>query len=622
MVDGSDTKRRLPGALDVAALGVVFGDIGTSPLYAFREAIIAADGTSAPAEAQVLGILSLIFWTITIVVTLKYVVILLRADHDGEGGILALLTLVRPNPSKPTGRLLIFVGLLGAAALLGDGALTPAISVLSAVEGLEVVVPSLAHLIVPLAVSIMVALFVAQRFGTSPISRLFGPVMLVWFVAIGALGFSEIARYPQVLAALDPRFGFELLLRRPSSALAIIGAVFLAVTGGEALYADLGQFGRVVIQRAWFAAALPGLLLNYFGQGAVLLGSPATISNPFFALIPSALGIPMLVLATLATIVASQAIITGAFSLAKQSADLGYLPPMHIRYTSLNNEREIYVGRANAILAVTTIMIIVGFRSSTNLASAYGIAVSITMVATAVLFIAHAYTGDGRSSLGLTILMLMLLLVDLGLATANLTKFGDGGWLPLGLAAMIILIMVSWRRGLKLTAARRRAESRLELARHSVPGRLVPKTAIFLAESGEAIPSSLALLDDIVGIRFARSIVVTVAITSRPRVPSASRARCARLAEGLIKIDVSFGYLQATQLPAVLVPMLREMGIEAGKAIYIVGLDSITGPESIRSIGDLLAKLAAFLARNTEPDVDRFALPPSRTIVLGRRLQV
>jgi KUP system potassium uptake protein len=619
----SSAPRRLSFPSEIAALGVVFGDIGTSPLYAFRQAAVAAQAAGGAAEAHILGVLSLVFWTLTIVVTVKYVLLVLRADHDGEGGILALLTLLKPSSATLTGRLLILIGLLGAATLLGDGVLTPAISVLSAIEGLEVVAPGLAHLVVPLAASILAVLFAVQRFGTGPIAGLFGPVMLIWFIAIGLAGLVEIVWRPHVLAAVDPRFGVALLLSQPTSALAIMGAVFLAVTGGEALYADLGQFGRPAIQRAWFAVALPALLLNYFGQGALLLRMPEAIHNPFFALVPAGFGIPMLLLATLATVIASQAIITGAFNLTRQAADLGYLPPMRLRYTSPDNERDIYVGRANAMLTLGTLGIVVGFRSSGSLASAYGVAVSITMVATTVLFVSQRRAGHGMF-LSLAPLAAVLLMVDLGLMAANLTKIDDGGWLPLGFAATVMLMMVSWHRGRVQMATRygRRAMPLAALARRSAGDCMIPRTAIFLGTMGDTAPTALATLHELGGVRFAHSVVVTITIANRPRVPIGERVRCTRIGEGLMKIELRFGYMQHIRVPAVVVPLLRETGIEAEKAIYIVGLDHMTGPESIRSMGDLLAKVAAFLARNAEADADRFALPPSRTLVLGRSLRV
>jgi KUP system potassium uptake protein len=622
MVDISVTSPRVRGAAELAALGVVFGDIGTSPLYALRQGVVAAQNSAGFHQTQVLGVLSLLFWSINIVVTLKYVLIVLRADHDGEGGILALLTLLKPRRDRRAGRLILLLGLLGAATLLGDGVLTPAISVLSAVEGLQVVMPALDALMVPIAVIILAGVFLVQRFGTESIARILGPVMLIWFIAIGLLGLLGIAQEPRILAAVDPRHGVWLLVAQPWSAMAIMGAVFLAVTGAEALYADLGQFGRSVIQRAWFALVLPALLLNYFGQGALLLRAPAALENPFFLLVPSALGMPMLILATLATIIASQAIITGAFSLTRQAIQLGYLPPMRTRHTSLVNERDVYVGRINAILLACTISIVVAFGSSASLASAYGIAVSVTMVVTAILFVA----GTGRfrdwAPKWLGSLATLLLAIDLGLLAANLSKIGDGGWLPLVIAAFILLVMLSWRHGLDYLVARQRsyAVPLPEFAADSATRHITGKTAIFLTRSEGMTPLALILLHDLLGVMFASVIVVTVEVSEQPRVPSAQRTTFSRIGKGIMQIAVRVGYMQDVRLPAMLAPVLRDSKIGAENVIYVVGIERMVSLEPVHSFRDVLTHVAAFLARNSERDADRFALPQSRTIIIGRSL--
>ncbi|MCF6112182.1 KUP/HAK/KT family potassium transporter [Mesorhizobium muleiense] len=587
-----------------------------------RQGVVAAQTSAGYGEAQVLGVLSLLFWIIMIVVTLKYVLILLRADHDGEGGILALLTLLKPRRDTRTGRLILLLGLLGAATLLGDGVLTPAVSVLSAVEGLKVVLPSLSALVVPVAVVILVGVFVVQRFGTESIARFLGPVMLLWFTTIGLVGILGIAHEPRVLSGVDPRHGLSLLLAQPRSAMFILGAVFLAVTGAEALYADLGQFGRAVIQRAWLAVVLPALLLNYFGQGALLLETPAALQNPFFALVPAAFGIPMLVLATLATIIASQAIITGAFGLTKQAIQLGYLPPMRMRHTSSLNERDVYIGRTNAIMLVCTIWIVVAFGSSASLASAYGIAVSITMLATTVLFVAGANRFHDWMPRWLGGLAILLLAVDLGLLVANLSKFADGGWLPLGIAALILSVMLSWRHGVDQLTARQKGHAAPLSTHVGVAKRIANKTAVFLTRSEGMTPLALMLLRDLVGVRFASVVVVTVKICGRPRVPSSERTRCTRIGKGLVQITVSVGYMQDVRLSSMLAPALREAGIDAEDVVYVAGMERMIPPEPVRSFRDILTHIAAFLARNSERDADRFALPQSRTIIIGRSLVV
>ncbi|WP_353646508.1 KUP/HAK/KT family potassium transporter [Mesorhizobium sp. WSM2239] len=622
MVEVPLTSPRVRGGAELAALGVVFGDIGTSPLYALRQGVAAAQAGGGAGQAEVLGALSLLFWCLTIVVTLKYVLILLRADHDGEGGILALVTLLKPRRDTHTGRLMLFLGLLGAATLLGDGVLTPAISVLSAVEGLQVFIPSLSKLAMPIAAFILVALFLVQRIGTESIARFLGPVMLVWFLAIGLLGLLGIAHEPRILAAVDPRPGLQLLVAEPRSALVILGAVFLAVTGAEALYADLGQLGRPVIQRAWFCVVLPALLLNYFGQGALLLTMPQALENPFFALVPTAFGIPMLILATLATIIASQAIITGAFSLTKQAIQLGYLPPMRVRHTSRRNERDVYIGETNALLMVLTVSVAVVFGSSASLASAYGIAVSITMVATAVLFVSGLDRFSDWAPRWLGGLAILLLAIDLGLLAANLSKVADRGWLPLGIAAFVLLVMLSWRRGLDQLAARqgRYAMPLSAFVAGPAATRVVGKTAIFLARSEGMAPLALILLRDLVGVRFASVVIVTVEVSQRPRVPSAERTTCSRIGRKLTQVSFRVGYMQDVRLPAMLGPVLHDAGIDAEDAIYLVGMERMIPTERVRSFRDVLTHISAFLARNCERDADRFALPQSRTIIIGRSL--
>ncbi|WP_265516467.1 KUP/HAK/KT family potassium transporter [Nitratireductor luteus] len=624
MADISVAAPRARGGAELAALGIVFGDIGTSPLYALRQGVVAAQDPTGFDQTQVLGVLSLLFWSINIVVTLKYVLILLRTDHDGEGGILALLTLLKPRRDRRTGRLLLLFGLLGAATLLGDGVLTPAISVLSAVEGLEVVMPALDPLMVPIAVVILAGVFLVQRFGTESISRFLGPMMLIWFVAIGSLGAIGIAHEPAVLAAIDPRHGFWLLLAQPWSAMAILGAVFLAVTGAEALYADLGQFRRPVIQRAWFSLVLPALLLNYFGQGALLLTDPTALENPFFVLVPSALRMPMLVLATLATIIASQAIITGAFSLAKQAVQLGYLPPMRTLHTSPLNESDIYIGRINAILAVCTMAIVITFGSSASLASAYGIAVSITMVVTTIHFVAGTNRFRDWAPSWLAGVAALLLAIDLGLLAANLSKIADGGWLPLAIGAFILLVMLSWRRGLDhLIAKQRRYAMPLpDFAADPATRRIGDKTAVFLTRSEGMTPLALILLHDLLGVMFSSVIVVTVEVSERPRVPSTQRTTCSRIGKGIMQVALSVGYMQDVRLPAMLAPVLRDSNIEAENVIYIVGIERMVTLGPVRNFQDVLTHIAAFLARNSERDADRFALPQGRTIIVGRSLVV
>ncbi|MBB3770747.1 KUP system potassium uptake protein [Angulomicrobium tetraedrale] len=613
--------RSVPFAAEVAALGVVFGDIGTSPLYAFKQGLLAVGG-GAVSDADVLGLLSLITWSIILSVTIKYVMLVLRADNDGEGGILALVTLLDLHRSTTGKRLwLLVVGLIGAAMLIGDGVLTPAMSVLSAIEGLEVIAPALDHWIVALTVMVVLAVFLSQRAGTDRIGAFYGPVMLLWFGALGGLGVYGIVQAPQVLWALDPQYGVALLVDHPFLSGAVLGATFLAITGGEALYADLGHFGRPVITRAWLFVAMPALLLNYYGQGANVLVHREAVRNPFYDLSPDPLDLPLLILAACATVIASQAIITGVFSLAKQAIELGYLPPMRISYTSEHNDQHIYIGRLNWIMMLACAAIVVSFGSSDRLASAYGIAVAMAMVATTVLFVAYVKRSWNWPLPALIGLAGGLAVIDVSFAAANLTKLHDGGWLPVTIAAIVLVVMVSWRRGLEgLGLQQRRFTEPLDdfIARGKPPACAVsPRTAIFLSRGGAVTPVALGRLSDLLNIQFSKAVIVSVWIASRPRVAVDERVRVTALDPVHVRVDVRFGYMQQIDVPSVLGPALYAQGIDPDDAVYVIGHERVIPPEDIRGVRDVLAHVFAFLARNAERSVDRFGLPRPRTIEIG-----
>ncbi len=616
-----DRKRILPFAAEIGALGVVFGDIGTSPLYALKQGVLAVGGTNFLPD-DVLGLLSLITWSIILSVTVKYVMLVLRADNDGEGGILALVTLLDLHRSALGLRwYLLAAGLLGAAMLIGDGVLTPAMSVLSAIEGLGVIAPQLHQWVVPLTVAVLLGVFLSQRAGTDKIASFYGPIMLIWFSSIGILGIYGIVRAPEVLVGLDPRHGVRLLVEHPGLAGVILGACFLAITGGEALYADLGHFGRKVIARAWLVVAMPALLLNYFGQGAILLTDPSAVRNPFFDLCPDPIDIPLLLLATAATVIASQSIITGVFSLAKQAIELGYLPPMRIRYTSEHNEQHIYVGRLNWLLMIACIAVVLGFEASDRLASAYGIAVAFAMVTTSILFIAQVNRAWGWPKPAVILLGVCLLSLDAAFATSNLTKLHDGGWLPLTIAGIVIFVMVSWRRGLESVVAQqvRFTEpldgfvARKERASDGVS----PRTAIFLSRAGAMTPVALSRMADVMKIRFNRAVVVSVWIVARPRVSPEERVRVTLLDGTFVQVDLRFGYMQQIDVPSVLGPALSARGIDPDEAIYVIGHERIIPPDEIFRLRDVVAHVFAFLARNAERSVDRFGLPRARTMEIG-----
>ncbi|BAF90039.2 potassium uptake protein [Azorhizobium caulinodans ORS 571] len=616
-----DRSRALPLAAEIGALGVVFGDIGTSPLYALKQGVLAVGGTDFT-SADVMGLLSLITWSIILSVTVKYVMLVLRADNDGEGGILALVTLLDLHRSAIGLRwYLLAAGLVGAAMLIGDGVLTPAMSVLSAIEGLQVISPALLDWIVPLTVLVLAAVFLSQRLGTERIASFYGPIMVLWFGSLAVLGVYGIMQAPEVLAGLDPRAGFHTVTTHPGLAGVIIGACFLAITGGEALYADLGHFGRKTIARAWLFVAMPALLLNYFGQGAILLRDPQAVRNPFYDLCPDLFDIPLLFLATAATVIASQSIITGVFSLAKQAIELGYLPPMRIRYTSEHNEQHIYVGRLNWLLMVACIAVVLGFEASDRLASAYGIAVAFAMVTTSILFVAQVNRAWKWPKPAVIALGIGLFSLDAAFASANLTKLHEGGWLPLTIAGIVIFVMVSWRRGLEgVVAQQQRFTEPLDefvLRGDRASDAESPRTAIFLSRAGAMTPVALSRMADLLKVRFQRAVIVSVWIAARPRVSVDDRVRVTNLDGGFIRVDLRFGYMQQIDVPSVLGPALSARGVDPDEAIYVIGHERIIPPDEVVRGRDVVAHVFAFLARNAERSVDRFGLPRSRTVEIG-----
>ncbi len=612
-------KARLP--LTVAALGIVFGDIGTSPLYAFREAATAAPDLAA---ASVLGVLSLIVWAIVLSVGVKYVGLVLRLDNDGEGGVLALATLLKLNRREDNpSRWLVLVALVGAAMLFGDGVITPAISVLSAVEGLEFAVPSLTTYVVPITVAVLAGFYLSQRAGTHRIGALFGPVMLVWFLVLAVLGIASIAGNPEVLTAVDPRHGLRLLASDPARAGIVLAAVFLAITGGEALYADLGQFGRPVIARAWFLVAMPALVLNYFGQGALVLADHDALRNPFYLLAPGWMQLPLLVLATLATVIASQAVVTGVFSLAKQAIETGFLVPLGITHTADENESHVYIGSLNVLLAVLSIATVLGFRSSDALSDAYGLAVATAMITTTVLFVA-AHIMLRRWSLAVTVVTgAALLLLDLAFFLPNTGKLATGGWLPVSLAAFAFLALWSWRFGTARTVTlldERARDLDEEAAVFDAAIPTVERPAAFLTRAGASVPVALARLNEQIGAVFSQAVVVSVRVVGRPRVPRADQTTVERLGARVARIELRVGYMQIVDLPAAIAPRLRELGIDPGAIVYVTGSERPLMPVRIRSLSDVLWAMFVVQQRNGARGADRFALPPERTLEVGYRI--
>ncbi len=610
----------------VGALGVVFGDIGTSPLYAFREAFIAASGLAVE-RASVFGILSLITWSLVIVVSVKYLVFVMRADNHGEGGILALTALITPTGQPRRRRqILILLGLFGTALLYGDGMITPAISVLAAVEGLEVAAPGLESYVVPVAVVLIVALFAVQRTGTARIGAVFGPVMIAWFGALAVLGTVQIISHPGILAALSPTYAASLAGAEPKLAFLALGAIFLVVTGSEALYADMGHFGRRPIRLGWFVLVFPALLLNYFGQGALLLDDPATIDNPFFRLPPGWAVLPLVILATAATVIASQALISGAYSLTMQAIQLGYLPRVRIDHTSPREIGQIYVPAANWGLMAACVALVVAFGSSTNLAAAYGVAVTSTMlITTALLFVVMRERWGWPAPITAAVGGVFLV-VDVAFFAANVLKIPAGGWVPLVVGGAMFTVMTTWHRGRRLVAARlRRGELSLERFIGSItahPQRRVPGTAVYLySVPGGTPPALLANLRHS-EVLHETVVVASVVVDVVPRVQQARRATVHALGEGFFTVVLRFGFFERPDVPEALEAIVHPgFGFDASDSLFVLGRETvIAGPRP--GMAAWREHLFGRLHRNASSAVEHFGLPPEQVVELGVQVEI
>jgi KUP system potassium uptake protein len=549
-------------ALSLGSIGVVYGDIGTSPLYAFREAITAASPAGEVSRAAVLGVLSLIFWALIIIVTLKYVLLLLRADNNGEGGTLTLMALAQRALGRST-PVLVLLGTISGALFYGDAVITPALSVLSAVEGLKVATPAFDGYIVPLTVVILLALFAVQSHGTARVAAFFGPITLVWFIALAIPGIREIAANPTVLEALNPWHAVHFVGSHGMIGLITLGAVFLAVTGTEALYADLGHFGRRPIQAAWLVVVLPALVLNYLGQGALVLANPKAIENPFFLLYPQWALLPMVALATAATVIASQAVITGAYSLTRQAIQLGLLPRMDVRHTSEAHAGQIYMPRVNALLLFGVLMLVLLFRSSSALASAYGIAVTGTMVVTAMMAFVVIWKAWHWPPVFAALLIAPFLMIDLIFLGANMLKVHEGGWMPLALGGLIMIVMYTWRRGSRLLFDKtRKHETPLQplvaMLEKKPPPR-VPGTAVFLTSDPVSTPTALMHSLKHYKVLHEKNVVLTVETADTPHVSTEERVRIETLGDDFSAVTLRFGYMETPNVPKALA-IARKLG--------------------------------------------------------------
>ena len=612
--------------LAIASIGVVYGDIGTSPLYAFREAVNAAAGPDAmPTPAAVYGVLSLILWALIVIVTLKYVLVLLRADNNGEGGTLTLMALAR----KATGDnipLVVMLGIIGASLFFGDALITPAISVLSAIEGLKVVAPSFDHYIVPLTVTILVVLFAVQSRGTAGVASFFGPIMTVWFIAMAVPGLIWILSNPSVLLALSPTYGLLFLSGHGVIGLVTLGAVFLAVTGAEALYADLGHFGRKPIQTAWLALVFPALTCNYLGQGALVLANPTAIENPFFLLYPEMLRLPMVLLATAASVIASQAVITGAYSLTRQAIALGLLPRLEIRHTSAQHEGQIYMPRVNNSILVGVLLLVALFRSSTALASAYGIAVTGTMVVDAILAFIVVHKVWGRSLAWTIAVIVPFIVVDATFLSANLMKVIDGGWFPLTLASVMIVIMCTWRRGSKLLFDKtRRQEMSLDdlvAMLEKKPPQRVPGTAVFLTSDPVSAPTALMHSLKHYKVLHEKNVILSIEIEHRPRVPDGERARMTPVGQTFSRVALRFGYMERPNVPQAL-GIARKLGwqFDIMSTSFFVSRRKLR-PAARSGMPLWQDRLFISLARAANDATDYFQIPTGRVVEVGTQVTI
>lgn len=605
----------------LGALGVVFGDIGTSPLYAFGEIFLGAHDIPATTD-RVLGALSLVFWTLTLIVSVKYVLIVMRADNEGEGGIMSLASLATAAVRRHRAAAVIMVfGVIGAALFYGDGVITPAISVLSAVEGLGVAAPALDSFVVPIALVLLVGLFAIQRFGTHRVGAIFGPIMLAWFVIIGILGFVSVVQSPQVLASISPTYAVDFLVSDPWTAFLALGSVVLCVTGAEALYADMGQFGRRPIRLSWFAIAAPALYLNYLGQGALVLRDASAVDNPFYLLVPAALQIPMVILATAATLIASQAVISGAFSMTQQAIRLGYLPRMTVLHTSASERGQVYVPFVNWVLAIAVVGLVVGFQDSSNLASAYGIAVTGTFVITTCLI---AVVARRRWRLPLWIVcpgLVLFLCIDGSFFAANLTKFDHGGWFPLVAAGVIFAVLAIWRWGSQLLE--RRLDDRVvpmsELESViDAPGVLRTDDVTVFITSDDGVPYALIRQTRLLGTASSYVVILRMSTADVPRVDAADHLVIHEADEGVLEVQMTTGYMERPD-PARAIAEIARTHPRVDPRSCRYAFYSIHAEVTTRRPLVWIATEVFVLMQRNATDVQRYyGLPPERVIDLGR----
>ncbi|MEO6226546.1 MAG: potassium transporter Kup [Thermomonas sp.] len=621
------------GTLVLGAIGIVFGDIGTSPLYTIKEAFSPHYGL-LPDMPSVLGVLSLVFWSLMLVITIKYVLVIMRADNDGEGGIMALTALAQRSllPGSKAFYVAGLLGVFGAALFFGDGVLTPAMSVLSAVEGLKVAAPAFARFVLPVTILVLLVLFGTQRFGTDRVGKVFGPVIVVWFLALASIGIHNIAQNPEVLAALNPIWAARFFATHGSHGIFILGAVVLAVTGGEALYADMGHFGRRAIQVGWTFVALPALTINYFGQGALILADPRAVENPFYLGVPQWALYPMIGLATAATIIASQAVISGGFSVARQAIQLGYLPRMAIRHTSRLAMGQIYIPTINWLLMIGTILTVVGFGSSTALATAYGVSVTGTMLATSILLIVAMRRRSPFPSGLFWPLAALFVLVDVAFLGANLVKFMDGAWFPLLLGVLVFTVLRTWRRGRGLLHAQLHSDGiQLDVFVQSLmlaPPVRVPGTAVFLASQPDLAPKALLHNLKHNKVLHQRNVLLTVETLPVPFIPLQQRLSMQHIADGFDRITLRYGFMESPDIPQALMAAADHgdasfdtPSFDPMDTTYFTSRESLVARPR-HGMPIWRDKLFAFLHRNAAPASDFFHIPATRLVELGAPVEI
>jgi KUP system potassium uptake protein len=621
--ESKDHKNRLL-FLCLASLGIVYGDIGTSPLYALRECFYGPHAIP-PSPANVIGVLSLILWSLLLIISVKYLILILRADNRGEGGILALATLVTDVVRR--GKIFFLLGLFGAALLYADGMITPAISVMSAVEGLDVATPLLNRFVVPIAIVILIGLFLFQSRGTTGVGKVFGPVTLLWFAAIALLGIHQIQRVPEVLSAINPLQGIQFFVNNGSRGFVVLGAVFLAITGGEALYADIGHFGTRPIRLTWFAVVLPALVLNYFGQGALLLRHPDAAVNPFFHMTPSWTLFPMVILATAAAVIASQAIISGAFSLTMQAIQLGYMPRLKVKYTSARIIGQIYVPIVNWALMLSSIGLVLGFGSSSNLAAAYGVAITTTMLITTILFYVVARRRWHWPAFAALPVAAFFIIIDLAFFSANMLKVAHGGWFPLLVSACILFLMLTWRKGRRVLR-NRLGEMCLplggflsDLKSQNIPR--VPGTGVYMSGNRDGTP--LALLHNLKHnkVLHQQVVVLTVRTEEVPYLTNAKdRVSIEQLEEGFWRVQVHFGFMEKPDVPSALESARgAAVRFHPMRTTYFIGRETILATRKL-GLSSWRGSIFAWMTRNAGDVTSYFCLPPNGVVELGARVEV